>query len=93
AQENLVHITATAEAGAGMVKATVNGLRQVISLEIDDSLLNPQDKEVLQDLVVAATNKAITEVEEKSREELQKATQGIMPDMPGFNFNDLIQGG
>ena len=64
AQDNLVHISASGESGGGMVKATVNGKRQLISLDIDPILLKSEDQMVLQDLIVAAVNKAAEEAEE-----------------------------
>jgi nucleoid-associated protein EbfC len=91
AQDKLVFLQASAEAGAGMVKATVNGHRQLVQLDIDPSLLTPADKEVLQDLVVAATNKALQAIEEEISTELQQATQGMMPNIPGLNLNDLMK--
>lgn len=87
AQENLVNISASAEAGAGMVKATVNGKKQLIKLEIDDSLLNPNDQQMVKDLVIAATNKALEEVEELAKEEIKKQTSGLIPNIPGFDLS------
>jgi DNA-binding YbaB/EbfC family protein len=90
AQENLVNITATAEAGAGMVRATANGKRQIVKLEIDKDLVKPEDMDMMSDLVVAACNKALAEVEIKAREEMQKSTEGMMPNIPGMNFDGLF---
>jgi DNA-binding YbaB/EbfC family protein len=90
AQENLVHIQASAEAGAGMVKATVNGKKQVVKIEIDPEMIKPDDKEMLQDLVVAAVNKALAEVDVKAREELKKTTQGILPNIPGMDLSSML---
>ena len=84
AQEQLASITAEGEAGAGMVKAKVNGKHQVLAIEIDNDLIKPEDKEMLQDLVVAAVNKAMSNVEEQSKEFMQKSTEGLMPNMPGL---------
>jgi len=89
AQGNLVNVTATGEAGAGMVEAEVNGLKQLMRVKIDDSLVKVEDKEVLQDLVVAAVNKALEEVEIKAREELKKSTEGLLPNIPGMDFGNL----
>lgn len=89
-QDNLVHLHTTAEAGAGLVKATVNGKREVISLEIDESLVKPEDREMIQDLVVAAINKALAEVEELAREEIKKNTEGILPNIPGLDLSGLM---
>lgn len=89
-QENLDKITAEGEAGAGMVKAIVNGRKKVISVEIDESLLNKEEKIMVQDLVVAAVNIAIQNVEEKANEEVKKTTQGMMPNIPGLDFNNMF---
>jgi len=89
AQDNLVHIKTTAEAGAGMVKVTVNGKKQLLSLEIDPDLLNPQDKEMTQDLIVAAINKALIEIEHLSKIELQKVTESIMPGLPNMGLDQM----
>lgn len=90
AQDNLVNITATAEAGAGMVRATANGKRQIVKLEIDKDLVKPEDMDMMSDLVVAACNKALAEVEIKAREEMQKSTEGMMPNIPGMNFDGMF---
>ena len=89
AQDELQFLTATAESGGGLVKATANGKRQVIKLEIDDSLLTPQDREMLADLVVAAVNKALDEVGEKAKEELKSKTAGLMPNLPGLDLGNF----
>jgi DNA-binding YbaB/EbfC family protein len=91
AQESLVHLTASGEAGAGMVKATVNGRKQLIGLEIDPDLLKPEDREMLQDLVVAATNKALEAVEEQVKTRLSQATEGLLPNIPGFDLGSMMK--
>ena len=90
AQQQLVTITETGEAGAGMVRATVNGLKQVVRIEIDPDLIRPDDREMLQDLVVAAVNKAMQNVEGKAREQLQKSTEGLLPNIPGLDLNGMM---
>ena len=89
-QENLEKITAEGESGGGMIKAVVNGRKKVISITIEESLLNPQDKEMLQDLVVAAVNAALQNVESKSNDELKKTTEGILPNIPGLDFSKMF---
>lgn len=89
AQDNLQFITVTAESGAGLVKAKVNGQRKLISLEIDDSLLNKEDKEMISDLVVAAVNKAMDEAGEKAKDEMKRQTEGLLPNIPGLDLNNL----
>jgi DNA-binding YbaB/EbfC family protein len=89
AQDNLQFITVTAESGAGMVKAKANGLRKLISLDIDPSLLNQEDKEMLNDLVVAAVNKALDEASDKARDEMKRQTEGLLPNIPGLDLSSL----
>lgn len=90
AQENLSQVTTTSESGAGMVKVTVNGHRKVLNVDIDASLLNENDKEMVQDLVVAAMNKAIDDIEIKIREEMKKSTDGVLPNIPGFDLSKMM---
>lgn len=90
AQENLIHLRQSAESGAGLVKVTVNGKKQVVELEIDDSLIKPEEKEMLRDLVVAAVNRANEQAEDAVREEMKKQTQGILPNIPGLDLGNLF---
>jgi nucleoid-associated protein EbfC len=90
AQDNLVNVQASGESGAGMVKAVVNGKRQLISLDIDPSLLKSDDKLVLQDLVVAAVNKASEEADIRAKEELRKSTEGLIPNIPGLDLSGMM---
>ncbi len=89
AQESLVHITAEAEAGAGLVKVKVNGKKQLIQLDIDPDLAKPDDLEMLQDLVIAAVNKALNDVGEKCQEHIRKQTESFMPNIPGLDLGSL----
>ncbi|HCM77816.1 MAG TPA: DNA-binding protein [Cytophagales bacterium] len=90
AQDNLVHIKATGEAGGGMVKATVNGKKQLIDLDIDPTILKADDKILIQDLSIAAINKAMEEAEVLAKEELRKSTEGIIPNIPGMDLSNLM---
>lgn len=90
AQETLRTVTETGDSGAGMVKVTVNGLKNVLRIEIDPDLIRPDDREMLQDLIVAATNIAMANVETKAREHLRQATEGLLPNIPGLNLDGLI---
>jgi nucleoid-associated protein EbfC len=89
-QENLVNIKVTAEAGAGMVKATVNCKKQLVDLEIDKDIINPDDPEMMNDLIVAAVNKALEMADAKAREEVKKQTEGMMPNIPGLDFGSMF---
>lgn len=89
-QAKLVHLRAVGESGAGMVKVEVNGHRQVMKIEMDDALINPNDKEMLSDLIVAATNKAMEEIEAKIKNEMKAATEGMIPNIPGMDFGNMF---
>lgn len=90
AQDNLANLRASGESGGGMVKATVNGKRQLMALDIDPTLLKVDDKLVLQDLVVAAVNKASEEVDVLAKEEMKKSTEGLLPNIPGLDFSGMM---
>jgi len=90
AQESLVNVTASAESGAGMVKATVNGKKQLVNLEIENEIVNAEDKQMMQDLVIAAVNKALEEVDGKAKEALKNSTQGMLPNIPGLDLSGLV---
>lgn len=91
AQSELASITATGSAGGDMVVAKANGLKQIIDLQIDDSLINTADKEMMKDLIVAACNKALDEVTVKSQEHIQKATEGLIPNIPGMDLGSMMK--
>ncbi len=82
AQDNIGLIEEEAEAGAGMVKVKVNGNKKLLSVEIEPELLTVADKEMLQDLIVAAINKANEAVQEKAKQQIEEQTKGMLP--PGF---------
>ena len=90
AQDNLVKLTATGESGGGMVKAKVNGKKQLISLDIDAAILKSEDKVIVQDLVVAAVNKASEEADAMAKEEMRKSTEGLIPNIPGMDLSSLL---
>ncbi len=92
AQDNLVNIKTTGESGGGMVKATMNGKRQLIAVDIDPTLLKSDDKIIVQDLVVAAVNKASEEAELLAKEELRKSTEGLLPNIPGMDLGSMMGG-
>lgn len=91
AQDKLVHVKVTGESGGGMVKATVNGKKQLLQVEIDPSLLKGTDQAILQDLIVAAVNKATDEAEVVAKEEIRKSTDGLLPNIPGMDFSSLLR--
>jgi nucleoid-associated protein EbfC len=86
-QSELGNITVTEEAGGGMIKATANGNKEIISVEIDPQVINAEEKDILEDLVVAAVNKAISSANKRAEEEMAKVTKGMLP--PGMNIPGL----
>ena len=89
-KDGLVHITAEGESGAGLVKAMVNGGKQVLRIDIDPTLLKESDKAILQDLIVAAVNKAMQNVDERTQEEFKKKTEGLLPNIPGMDLGNMF---
>jgi DNA-binding protein YbaB len=59
-------------------------------MELDESLLTPQDREMLSDLIVAATNKAMESIDEKIKQEMKAATEGMIPSIPGMDLGNLF---
>lgn len=84
-KRRLKEIRVSAESGGGMVKVTMSCDTRLKSLELDENLLKSNDKDMLEDLIVAATNKAIEEVEKTVEQEMGKL-KGGMPDIPGLNL-------
>ena len=76
AQEEIAALTAEATAGGGVVKVTVNGQKQLQSLVIDPAAVDPEDVEMLQDLVMVAVNEALRKMDEISEQRMAKVTGG-----------------
>jgi DNA-binding YbaB/EbfC family protein len=90
AQSKLASVSATGEAGGGMVKAIVNGKKQVVAIEIDPSILKAEDKIMVQDLVVAAVRIASDKADLLAKEELKKSTEGLLPNIPGLDLTNMM---
>lgn len=86
AQEEIASLEVTGEAGAGMVKVTMYGNHNVKRVEIDPSIVGDEDdREMLEDLIAAATNDAVRRVEEASKQKMADVTGGMgLP--PGFKM-------
>ena len=77
AQEELARETVTASAGGGAVKATMTGGLELVSIEIDPDVVDPEDVEGLQDLVIAAVNEALSSAQELASRKLGGITGGL----------------
>ncbi|MFC7088626.1 YbaB/EbfC family nucleoid-associated protein [Halomonas salifodinae] len=83
-QEEIAKAEVTGEAGAGMIRVTMNGRHDVSRVAIDPSVME-EDKELLEDLLAAAVNDAVRKVEESSRSRMEEVTAGMnLP--PGFKM-------
>ena len=78
-QEELGDMEVEATAGGGMVKVVANGKQEVLNIEIDREVINPEDKEMLEDLVLAAVNEALRKSKDLASEEMSKVTGGMVP--------------
>jgi DNA-binding YbaB/EbfC family protein len=85
AQQKLADIEVQGESGGGLVKITLTGKHQARRISIDASLYEENDKEMLEDLVVAAINDAVQKVESKNKDSMADMTAGI-PLPPGFKM-------
>ncbi len=84
-QEKAATKTVEASAGGGMVTVTANGAMQVIKVVIDPEVIKAEDREMLQDLLVAATNEALRKAKELMAEEVKSLTGGMgIPGLPGL---------
>ena len=81
-QEGLADKTIEASAGGGMITTTVNGKQELVSIKIDPEVVDPNDIEMLQDLIIAAVNEGIKRAQEMMAEEMSKVTGGL--NIPGL---------
>ena len=81
-QAELAERTVEAAAGGGMVKVTANGSQQIVSIKIEREVVDPDDLEMLQDMILAAVNEALKMSQEMVSSEMQKITGGI--NIPGL---------
>ena len=70
-------------AGGGVVNVKINGKKEILSISLEPEIIDPDDKETLEDILVAAINEAIKRVEDTNSEEMSKIT-GSLPGMPGL---------
>ncbi len=81
-QEEMAEKTVETTSGGGMVKVVANGRQQVLSIQIEKEVVDPDDVEMLQDLILAAINDALIKSQEMASEEMSKLTGGL--NIPGL---------
>lgn len=86
AQEELANIKVTASSGGGMVNVEANCKLEILSVSIEKEVIDPEDKEMLEDLIAAAVNQVLQTAQQRAQEEMQKVTGGMLGNLPG-NLN------
>jgi DNA-binding YbaB/EbfC family protein len=81
-QEELAEKTVETSSGGGMVKVVASGKQQLVSIQIEQEVVDPDDVEMLQDLILAAVNDALTKAQEMVSGEMNKLTGGM--NIPGL---------
>jgi len=81
-QEELAEKTVETSSGGGMVKVVANGKQQLVSIQIEPEVVDPDDVEMLQDLILAAANDALAKAQEMVAGEMNKLTGGL--NIPGL---------
>ena len=81
-QEELAEKTVETSAGGGMVKVVANGKQQIVTIQIEKEVVDPEDVDMLQDLILAAVNDALQKSQEMVSTEMSKLTGGL--NIPGL---------
>jgi nucleoid-associated protein EbfC len=81
-QEELQNTEFKASSGGGAVEVIISGNKQIKSLNIKPEVIDPEDKEMLEDLIIAAVNDCLAQIEKKSEEQMSKSTGGL--NIPGL---------
>ena len=89
AQAKMDNVIVESEAGGGMVRVRANANRKVLKIEVDPEIMDPADKEIMEDLIAAAVNKVLEEAESKAREEISQVSSNFMPNIPGMDLSNL----
>jgi len=82
-QDELADLQVEASSGGGMVTVVANGKQEILEVRIDKQVVDPEDVEMLEDLVVAAVNQAMEKAQELANDEMGKAAGGMLGNLPG----------
>src|SRR5690625_4338330 len=77
AQDELHEMTFEASVGGGMVTITANGKKEITDIKIEEEVVDPDDIEMLQDLIIAATNDVLKQIDDKTAETMGQFTKGL----------------
>jgi DNA-binding YbaB/EbfC family protein len=88
-KERMDEIVVEAESGGGMVRARANANRKLLKLEIDPDIIDKDDPQMMEDLIIAAVNRALEMAEIRGKEEMEQVTRGIMPNIPGLDLGKM----
>ena len=90
-QDELEDLSVTGAAGGGMVEVIANGRQQIIGIKIEPEIIESEDKEMLEDLVMAAVNQALQASQEMANEQMSKVTGGLLKNLPeGFKIPGIM---
>ena len=82
-QDKLEEMSVEGSAGGEMVTVTASGKQKILSIKIDPTVVIPEDVEMLEDLIAAATNQALEKSKQMAQEEMQKIAGGVLGGLPG----------
>ncbi len=86
-KDEIAKMETEAETGGGAVKVTATGDKRIVKITIDPDIMD--DKEMVEDLTVAAVNRAIEKAKAMSAEKMQELTKGMMPNIPGMDMSQF----
>lgn len=91
AQQDLEKLEVEAEAGGGMVTVKAKGNRKILSITLDKDAIDPEEAEMLEDLIVAGVNKALEKAEEAAQQQMQETYKNMLPGggIPGLDLSKL----
>ena len=82
-QDGLADLQVEGSSGGGMITVVANGKQEIMEVRIDKQVVDPEDVEMLEDLVVAAVNQAMEKAQELANDEMGKAAGGMLGNLPG----------
>ena len=83
AQEELANIEVEGSSGGGMVTVLANAKQEIIRIKIESEVVDPEDIDMLEDLIVAAVNQALQNAQQAASDHMQQAAGGLLPNLPG----------